>query len=102
MRDLTIHPLGGSASSMAHRPISSWDTIYNSPSPPLADIVLFRLSLKVFKMRLLGRDFHILIRNVSFSSPIDVRCHTFKEEIRNITNPETMVEINSNRGNLRS
>ena len=43
------------------------------PNPPLADIVLFRLPLKVFKTRLLGRGFHTLIKNVSFSSPADVR-----------------------------
>ena len=35
------------------------------PSPPLANIVLF---VKVFKTHLLGRGFHTLTKNVSFSS----------------------------------
>ena len=35
----------------------------------------FGLPLKVFKMRLLGRGFHTLIKNVSFSSPTDVGSH---------------------------
>ena len=47
----------------------------NSPSPPLVDIVLFGLSLKVFKTRLLGRDFHTLINNALFPSPTDVGSH---------------------------
>ena len=47
----------------------------NSPSPPLADIVLFGRSFKVFKTRLLERGFHTLIKNVSFSSPTDVGSH---------------------------
>ena len=47
--------------------------LYNSPSPPRVDIVLFRASPQDFKMRLLGRGFHTLIKNVSFSSPTDVR-----------------------------
>ena len=49
----------------------------NRPSPPLTDIVLFglfhfTLPLKVFKTCLLGRDFHTLIKNASFSSPTNV------------------------------
>ena len=52
----------------------------NSPSLPLADIVLFGLSLsgypsRFFKTRLLGRGFHILIKGVSFSSLSDVGSH---------------------------
>ena len=35
----------------------------------------YGFSLKVFKTHLLGRDFHTLIKNVSFSSPTDVRSH---------------------------
>ena len=70
-----VHPLQGSASSLAHRPESGSDTICNNSSSPLADIILFRFSLKVFKMRLLGRGFHTLIKNVSFSYPTDVRSH---------------------------
>ena len=41
-------------SSLAHRPMSGSDTICNNSSPPLADIVLFGLSLKVFKTCQLG------------------------------------------------
>ena len=69
---LVSTPLQGSASSLAHRTVSGSDTICNSPSPPLADIVLFGLSLKVFKTRLQGRGFYTLIKNVSLSSPTDV------------------------------
>ena len=49
----------------------------NSSSPPLVDIVLFGLPLKVFKRqrRLLGRGLHTIIKNASFSSPTDVRSH---------------------------
>ena len=66
--------LWSSSSSLAHSPMSSSDTICNSPSPPLADIVPFGLPLKVFKMRLLGRVFHALIKGVLFS-PTDMRSH---------------------------
>ena len=45
------------------------------PNSSLADIVLFQLSRKVFKTHLLGRGFHTLIKNASFSSTIDVRSH---------------------------
>ena len=31
----------GPAFSLAHRPVSGFDMIYNSPNPPLADIVYF-------------------------------------------------------------
>ena len=70
-----VHPLWDSTSSLAHRSMSDFDTICNDPSPPLADLVLFGLPLKVFKTCLLGRGFHTLIKNVSFSSPTDVRSH---------------------------
>ena len=40
-----------------------------------SSLVLFGLSLKVFKTHLLGRGFHILIKNASVSSPTDVRSH---------------------------
>ena len=43
---------------------------YNRPSPLLADIVFFCLSLKVFKTRLLRKGFHTLIKVVSFSSQL--------------------------------
>ena len=61
--DLTIHLPWRSSGS---------DIIYNDPSPPLADIVLFGLPLKVFKTRLLGRGFYTFRRNVSFPSPTNV------------------------------
>ena len=75
-----VHPLRGSASLLAHCPVSDFDTIYNGLSPPLTDIVLFRFSLSdflswFFKARLLRRGFHILKNGVSFSSPIDVGSH---------------------------
>jgi len=74
------HSLWGSASSLAYRPVSDSVTICNSPSPPLADIVLlgfpFRAFLKAFKTRLLGRGFHTHVKNVLFFSPTDVRSHT--------------------------
>ena len=60
----------GLASSLAQCSVSGSDTVCNGPSPPLADIVLFGLSLSCF---------HTLIKNVSFSSPIKVgsRPHCF-------------------------
>ena len=51
------------------------EIVCNSPSLPLAYIVLFGLSLTVIKMRLLGRSFHTLIKNVSFSSLTNVGSH---------------------------
>ena len=70
-----VHPLRGSAFSLTHCPVSSSDTICNSSSPQLTDIVLFGLSLKVFKTRLLGGDVHTLVTNVLFSSLINVGSH---------------------------
>ena len=91
MWDLTIHPHRGPASSLAlrlvsislwcsasllaHCPIFGSDTICNSSSSWLSNIVLFGLSLNVFKTHLLRRGFHTLIKNVSFSSPTDVESH---------------------------
>ena len=43
-----VYTLRGSASSLAHCPVSGSDTICDSPSPPLADIILFGLSLLGF------------------------------------------------------
>ena len=60
-----VRPFRGSVSSLAHCPVSSSNTICNSP-------FRFRLPLKVFKPHMLGRDFHTLIKNASFSSPTDV------------------------------
>ena len=34
-------PLGGLASSLTHRPVSGFNTICNSPNPPLANVVRF-------------------------------------------------------------
>ena len=51
MWDLLIHPRRGLASSLAHRPVSGSDTIYNSSSPPLVDIVLFGFFLSGFPSR---------------------------------------------------
>ena len=42
-------------------------------SPPLANIIPFVFLLNIFKIRLLKRDLHTLINNVSFSSPTNVR-----------------------------
>ena len=51
----------------------------NNPSPPLADIVSVSLFIakkpQGFKMCLLGRVFHTLIKNVLFPSPTDVGSH---------------------------
>ena len=76
---LVSTPLRGSVSSLAHRPVSGSDTICNSPSPPLVNIVFFGLSLSGFLSKflkcicyLLGRGFHTLIKNVSFPSLTDV------------------------------
>ena len=78
---LVSTPLRGTTSSLAHHPVSGSDSICNGPSPPLVDIVLFRLSLssfplRFFKTRLLGRGFHTLIKGVSFSFQTDVGYHT--------------------------
>ena len=74
-----VHPLRGSTSLLAHRPVPDSDTICNSPSLPLEDIVLLDFSFQAsphgFKMHLIGRGFHTLIKNAAFSSPTDVRSH---------------------------
>ena len=75
-------PLQGLASSLAHRPVSGSDTICNSPSPLLAYIVIFGLSLQIFKMRLLGRGFHTLKKKALFPSPTDVGSHYVSGNIR--------------------
>ena len=77
-----VHLHSGLSLLASTSPGADFDTICNSPSPPLADIVLFGLSLlgfpTRFKTRLLGRDFHTLIKNVLFSSPTDVGSHSFE------------------------
>ena len=45
---LVSTPLRETTRRLAHRPMSSSDTICNDPSPPLTDIVLFKLSLTGF------------------------------------------------------
>ena len=71
-----VYPLWGTVSSLAHSPVSGFDTICNGLDPPLADIVLFGLSLSGFPSRLKnvsGRERfphpYILINGGLFSSP---------------------------------
>ena len=47
-----VYPLRKIASSLAHRPMSGSDTIYNGPGPLLADIILFGFFLSSFPSRL--------------------------------------------------
>ena len=77
-----IHPPPhlGPVSLLAHRSVFGSDTIYNTPDPPLADIVLFGLSLLGFKTRLLGEGFHTLINGDLFSSPTNVGHHSYCNE----------------------
>ena len=70
MWGLTIPPKG----QRAHYPMYDSDTIHNSPSPPLVDIVCFA-PLHIVISLTGGRGFHTLTRNVSFPSPTDVRSH---------------------------
>ena len=71
--------LGGSTSSLVHRPVTGFDTIWNCPSPPLGIFSSlgfpFRASPQGFKMRLLRRGFHTLIKNASFPSLTNVGSH---------------------------
>ena len=65
----------------------------NSPSPQIAYPLWafpFGLPLKVYKTHLLGRGFHTLIKNVSFSSPTDVGSHnppSFRASVLASTRP---------------
>ena len=61
--------------SVSHRLMTSSDTICNNQNPLLADIVLLTGFSQSFEMRLLRRDFHTLVSNVLFSSPINVGSH---------------------------
>ena len=77
MWDLTIHLPWRLASSLARRLVLSSATICNGPNPPLTDIVRFDplrivISLTIFKTCLLMKDFHTLLRNALFPSPIGV------------------------------
>ena len=66
-----VHPPQGSASSLTHRSVSSSVTICNSSSPTASRYC----PLWTFPLKLPVRGFHTLIKNVSFSSPTDVRSH---------------------------
>ena len=46
--------------------VSSSKTICNSPNPPLADIILFGLSVSSLPSKFLGRGFHTLIKKEWF------------------------------------
>ena len=65
----------------AHRSVSNFDTVCNSLSLPLVNIIRFSLLYIVirlsFKTRLLESGFHTVISNVSYSSPINVGPHNF-------------------------
>ena len=73
---LVCTPFRGTASSLAHRPVSGSDIICNRPSPPLADIVLsgfpFQASPQGFKTPLVGKGFHTLSKGVLFFSLTNV------------------------------
>ena len=78
MWDLTIHPFEGPVSSLAHHSMSSSDTICNSSSPLLVDIICFSLllivsSLTVLKCVYLGEDSTPL--QGMFHSPLQPMCH---------------------------
>ena len=50
-----VHPPSALNSLLAHHPVSSSDTICNSPNPPLVDIVFFGLFLSGFPSKFLKR-----------------------------------------------
>ena len=70
----SVHPLRGSASSLAHHPVFGSDTICYRSNPPLANIVLFGLSLKVFKTYKLER-----VSTQEYFIPISNRCGISQE-----------------------
>ena len=74
MWDLTIHPFGSPASSLAHHPMSDSDTIPKPTANKYCPLWAFpfELLLKVLKTHMLERGFYTLIKNVSFPSPTDV------------------------------
>ena len=78
MWDLTIYPSWGPASSLAHRLVSGSDTIRNSSSQPLVDIVHFcplHIAVNLTILKHIWKGFHTLIRNISFPSPTHVGYH---------------------------
>ena len=71
---LVSTPLRVSASSLAHCLVSSSNTICNDPSSPLADIVIFGLSLPGFLSKFLDRErFPHTYKKVFRSSPQPMR-----------------------------
>ena len=70
---LTIYSPCGPVSSIAHRLVSGSNVICKNLSPPLVDTCHRQFHNSI--MCLLGRGFHTLIKNLSFSSPTDVGSH---------------------------
>ena len=69
---------GISQSTLSSPAYITWCSSYsicNSPSPPLADMVFFGFSLKVFELRQPGGGFYTLIKNVLFFSSTGVGSH---------------------------
>ena len=64
----------GLVSSLTHYSMSGSDTICNSLSSPLVDIVRFT-SLHIVVSLMVLRGFHTLIRNALFSTPTNVGSH---------------------------
>ena len=63
-----LHVLKTETSLFCRFSLAFRQEICNGLSPPLSDIVLFGLPLKVFKMCLLVRSFHTLIKDALLSS----------------------------------
>ena len=80
-----VNPLRGTTSRLAHRPMSSSDTICNGPDPPTSrycPLWAFPFGLpQGFKTRLLGEGFHTLIHGGLFSSPTKVRHHRLTQDL---------------------
>ena len=71
-------PLEGPMSSLTHYLVPSFDTICNSPSPLLVDIVCFdplHITVNLTVLKRIVRGFHTLIWNVLFFSPTDMGSH---------------------------
>ena len=73
-----VHPPSGLSLLVTHSPMSGSDTICNGPSPPLADIVLFRLSLSGFPQGFQNASTRERFPHPykESSSPTDVGSHT--------------------------
>ena len=72
--DLTIHPLRGSASLLAHHLVFGSNT-HHLVLANITHAFPFELPFNVFKIRMLGRGFHTLVKNVLFPSPTNVGSH---------------------------